>query len=1816
MERETILIIRKLRALLALCALVVATAATGATEASAPRRPDYDAVAAGARSSAPVTPNARASQLLRPGSELQMHERFGVPTFLWASTQGSAAGLTALRARLASGAISSSTPEAAARAHLGTYSSFYRLTDTDVSNLAVAHVHDIGRGPVIVQFKQVIGGVEVFREEVRVVMNRDLGLVSISGYVPSAEGTAMAAQRQLSSASAVAAAFSDLSGHGLGAGAFGSQGALEGGYESVALAVQGIDGAPTQPARVKPVWFHSTDGLQSAWYVEVDSANGKDTDYFSYVISAVDGSILYRHDLTAYDVSPHAYTYRVYAAPLNDPKNPGHPYDGPMGTLFDPHPSGTNDGTQFSGAVPQVDMTIASSVYSSDPWLPTNATVTTGNNVDAFVDLSSPDLFTPNSLDLRADLIPPVPPGSTPSFARDYDPLTPNAVNQQKAAVLQMFYNVNFFHDWYYVSGFNEAAGNAQANNYGRGGLQGDYIRAEGQDFASRNNANMSTPADGGNPRMRMYLFDGIADRHLYMTGTGLAADYVTGVPSGWGIASHDVTGTVVRVTDGVGSNVYPPATTTTKTIFDGCDYNPVGGVDPNWANVSGNIAFIDRGGNFTAPATACGFADKAVNAQKAGAIGVLIASTTTHGAVAAANMAGTPSIPITIPVYQVGQADGDAMRAALAAGPVTAELKRAPAIDRDGTLDTQIMAHEWGHYISNRLIWNSAGLNTNMAGGMGEGYADFHAMLLTVKEEDTSVPTNTTFNGPYGMAVWTSAGGSNGPTPNQGVYFGIRRMPYSTDFTKNNQTFKNIQDNSAIPSGAPFAFWPASGTTAASGGNSEVHNTGEVWASMLWECYAGILQGTLGPTPRLSFGEARDRMKDYIVAGYKATPGQPTFLEGRDALLSAIYASGNLDDYQACLGGFAKRGAGVGAVSPDRYSGTNNGVIESFSTGNQLNLAGVSFADDVTSCDKDNVLDSGETGTLTIFLRNDTPLTLTGTTAVVTAVGPNAGNITFPNGTTVNFPVSTPTDIVSGTVRIALAAGLTGIQQIDLQITPADPQLATQLPISLSRRGNYDDVATQSQTDDVESGSPVFTTVTLAGIANFTPWFRNENSAYDHSYKVADQNGLTDLALQSPNLTVGTGNFSVSFQHRYSFEFSGTTYFDGGVVEITTDGGNTWTDIGSLATGQAYTGPMAGGTPLGTRRAFGGISPGYPSYVTTTINLGTTYAGTTARIRFRAVSDSNSRADGWEVDNIAFTGIVNRPFPALLPNKCNVNTSQTNRRPTVTIAAQGAVAERTGVSLTATGVDLDGDPLTYSWAQVSGPAVTLVPGATPNIITFTAPDVPAAGGTVVIGVLAFDGTAYSTLATRSVTVTNVDRPPVVSAGSNQVVDERTLVQLAGSGSDPDGDAVSFAWTQTAGPTVTLSDPSVVNPTFVAPEVGVVGAVLTFKLTATANAVATNSSVNITVNNVNRAPVVSAGTTQTVDERTLVQLNGSATDADGDPLTFAWIQVSPAQPLAVLSSTTVATPTFTAPEVAADTPFVFQLSVSDGIVVNPVTATVTINVHNVPPPTFSVTYNGNGNTGGTAPVDGNAYTTGATVTVLGNTGPLVKTGNTFAGWNTAANGSSAGYGPGTTFAMGTANVTLYAQWTVNNYTVSFESNGGTAVASQSVPYNSTATSPPDPTKAGNNNFAGWYSDPGLGTPFNFGAPIVADTVLYAKWTPKPILDVDGNGTYDALTDGVLILRYLFGLTDNPLTDGAVGNTPARSTPADIKQYLDSVKPLLDVDGDGQTDALTDGLIIVRYLLGLRGPSLVAGAVGPGATRAELQIEAYIQSLMP
>ena len=112
-------------------------------------------------------------------------------------------------------------------------------------------------------------------------------------------------------------------------------------------------------------------------------------------------------------------------------------------------------------------------------------------------------------------------------------------------------------------------------------------------------------------------------------------------------------------------------------------------------------------------------------------------------------------------------------------------------------------------------------------------------------------------------------------------------------------------------------------------------------------------------------------------------------------------------------------------------------------------------------------------------------------------------------------------------------------------------------------------------------------------------------------------------------------------------------------------------------------------------------------------------------------------------------------------------------------------------------------------------------------------------------------------------------------------------------------------------------------------------------------------------------------------------------------------------------------------------------------------------------------------------------------------------------------------------------------------------------------------------------------------------------------------DVDQNGEATALKDGLLVIRYLFDFTGTSLIQGAVSDNAERTEADDIISYLDQAGTELDIDGDGKTSALKDGLLLIRYLFKFTGDSLTSNAIGEGAIRTKsAEIEAYIQARIP
>ena len=271
---------------------------------------------------------------------------------------------------------------------------------------------------------------------------------------------------------------------------------------------------------------------------------------------------------------------------------------------------------------------------------------------------------------------------------------------------------------------------------------------------------------------------------------------------------------------------------------------------------------------------------------------------------------------------------------------------------------------------------------------------------------------------------------------------------------------------------------------------------------------------------------------------------------------------------------------------------------------------------------------------------------------------------------------------------------------------------------------------------------------------------------------------------------------------------------------------------------------------------------------------------------------------------------------------------------------------------------DPDNDPITYQWSQVSGPAVTLN-DATNQFASFTAPFVGFSGETLVfslvvkddcVDTLGNDCSLTSDPSNVTVQVTFYNRPPTAVAGTNQTVDEGAPVVLDGSGSsDPDGNALSFTWSTPPEIVLDLTEPAA--PSFVAPQVACGGGSFTISLTVDDGYGGQDSSdVTIHVNNINNPPLANAGGNQQVAEGTEVTLAGSGSDADGEPLMYAWQQL--AGPPVALNGETSPTLQFTAPMLPGGSPdaqeeYEFELTVTDICGASHKDA-VTIKVVNVP----------------------------------------------------------------------------------------------------------------------------------------------------------------------------------------------------------------------------------------------------------------------------
>lgn len=296
---------------------------------------------------------------------------------------------------------------------------------------------------------------------------------------------------------------------------------------------------PTEPGVVVPAWRVLIWRPVNAFYIIVDAHTG---------------TMLWRKNIT--EDQTQSSTYSVYTNPnamINVADNPFPMTPGPTS------PNGVQGAAISRTTISRIGNE-APYQFNNNGWITDGGTVTDGNAIQAGLDRDGSD-----GVDLNSEAS-----SASRNFSYTFSPFDPNTNSgdapvpspqtypgsaYQQGSVTQLFYITNWYHDELYRLGFTEQARNFQQDNFGRGGVGGDRVRGEGQDTSGTNNANFSTPADGGRGRMQMYLWSGpnpdldgnfdadvvihefshgLSNR-LHGNGSGLSLNMSRGMGEGWG---------------------------------------------------------------------------------------------------------------------------------------------------------------------------------------------------------------------------------------------------------------------------------------------------------------------------------------------------------------------------------------------------------------------------------------------------------------------------------------------------------------------------------------------------------------------------------------------------------------------------------------------------------------------------------------------------------------------------------------------------------------------------------------------------------------------------------------------------------------------------------------------------------------------------------------------------------------------------------------------------------------------------------------------------------------------------------------------------------------------------------------------------------------------------------------------------------------------------------------------------------------------------------------------------------------------------------
>ncbi|MBK6861844.1 MAG: T9SS-dependent M36 family metallopeptidase [Saprospiraceae bacterium] len=902
---------------------------------------------------------------------------------------------------------------------------------------------------------------------------------------------------------------------------------------------------------VKQVYCLDQNGsLRLSWDLTMDLTSG--SDYWSVRVDAQTGKIIDKQNLSI----KCNFDHPGHSKCLDHQKafNPGSvPVKEALAIINQPTPAAPN--TYNVVSLPsespkhgnrQLVVNPANATASPFGWHDTNGAngaeyqITRGNNVHAYLDRNGDNASDGGEPNGGTDLI----------FDFPFDPNTePGAYT--KAATVNLFYLNNMMHDVLYNFGYNEVAGNFQSNNYNKGGAANDQVLAEAQDGSGTDNANFATPADGGNPRMQMFLWLSSGVETYISKPDSLIGAFESRRASGWGGA--------------------PPPTREAEVVIAN-DHSP----NPTLAcskgmrrsEIQGKIVLIDRG--------TCEFGVKALNAQDSGAVAVVICNFEdafiTMGAGAVGNR-------VTIPAYFTTKTICNRLKLQVKNGGLRIEIREPGATagpdSLDGDFDNGIIAHEYGHGVSNRLTGGPARANClNNAEQMGEGWSDFLALIMTAKPGDAG-------QNPRGIGTYALNQATNG--------LGIRRRPYSTDFSYNEFTYKNI--------------------------DAESHNLGEVWTTVLWDMY-WALANKYGYDPDFKNKTAGNNIAIQLVMdGMKLQPCLPGFIDGRNAILKADTI--NNAAANACLlwEVFARRGFGFFSKqgSSNSVGDETEDYLPALICINKLLVnKRAGYYKDATTFIKNDVVKPGDQYSYTLEINNYKPGVANN--VVVTD--------NLPAGCTYVAGSGNPAPVVNGTQLVWTYSQLKSLESKTITYkVKSDPAI-------MSTTLWYDDMeAGEDNWDiDISKGTQLWYRDLDWGVNQSYAWIAEEKEGVSNDYFLFTKNQF-QLSGADPSLY---------FYHFFNTEKA----FDGGMIEVSTDG-FFWLPVKpeqfSL---NGYTGLINYETfVIPNSSAFSGQST---DFIPTVLSL-KDYGTNKIQIRFRFGNDSLNVSPntntilGWVIDNVEF---------------------------------------------------------------------------------------------------------------------------------------------------------------------------------------------------------------------------------------------------------------------------------------------------------------------------------------------------------------------------------------------------------------------------------------------------------------------------------------------------------------------------------------------------------------------------------------------------